>query len=76
VTPDINEARAIARYVHEEYGDAWTHYLLGRYAFHTGLPVAANPYDSSDGWWWSRGWLREARRPDEAMGDITAKSDT
>lgn len=61
MAPDEQRARAIAHYVREKYGDLWTQWNLGRYAYHIGVPFEDNP-GGPDGEWWGFGWLNERNR--------------
>lgn len=63
--PDIEEARAIQRHVELSKGDLWGPYDSGRYAYHTDILFADNPYTSPpdlndrNATAWARGWLHE-----------------
>jgi len=67
---DIEVARALQKRVDEIGGGMWAPFDSGRYAYHTGIPLADDPYINDHGTKddpkaasdWARGWLYEAER--------------
>jgi hypothetical protein len=68
MSPDIEEARALAARVQQE-GDLWTPFDQGRYAYHSNIPLTDNPWNEPPNNLnhyalidWARGWAYEANR--------------